>query len=254
MTNGLRESSVLAIDDALRIATAIPVEYSRRTWESKQAARKQAAQVADELIAAGQAAEDDRRNIEVAFGCQFHFGNSVNVLGFTVQELASFAGVSEEIASRFLGRMSQTFGHRNPDFRQTFTDALCGSNSYNTLNERPIVAHGGRYWVLVPPVLRSALMTTFYFDLIRDKKYRPTFDKDRAAFLEAQTGEYLRRVFPTKDSVVLNPLYQTMKNSPTCSCCTTARYSSCNVSQRSSRTLQTSAGISISFATTYRRA
>lgn len=194
------------IDDALRIATAIPVEYSRRTWESKQAARKQAAQGADELIATGKAAEDDRRNIEMAFGCQFHFGNSVNALGFTVDELASFAGVSEEIASAFLGRLSQTFGHHNPDFPKTFTEAFAAPTDYNTLNERPIVAHGGRYWLVVPPVLRPALMTTFYFDLIRDKKYRPTFDKHRAAFLEAQTAEYLRRVFP-KGSVVLNPRY-----------------------------------------------
>jgi hypothetical protein len=194
------------IDDALQIATALPVEYSRRTRESKLAARKRAAQVADDLIGTGQAAEGDRTNIEVAVGCQLHFGNSVNVLGFTVKELASFAGVSEEIAVRFLGRMSQTFGHHNPDFPKTFTDALAAPTDYNTLNERPLVAHGGRYWVLVPPVFRSALMATFYFDLIRDKKYRPTFDKERAAFLEAQTAEYLRRVFP-KDSVFLNPLY-----------------------------------------------
>jgi hypothetical protein len=102
--------------------------------------------------------------------------------------------------------MSQCFGYRNSEFADTFTDALATPTDYNTLNERPLLKHDSQHWLLVPPVLKSALMTTFFFDLLRDKTYKPKFDRERGAFLELQTAACLRRIF-SEDAVVLNPLY-----------------------------------------------
>jgi len=201
-----RKNLGFTIDDAIRIAEAISKEYSDRKFASKQAAIEQARRKADELIASGEATEGDRPRVEVAYGCYFHFGNSVNVLGFTPEQLCSLAGVRLEVASKFLSRMSQPFGYHNPDFPNTFTDAYTAPTDYNTLNERPIVTHDGRYWLLVLPTLKSALATTFYFDLIRDKAYKPIFDRERAAWLEKETAAYLSRLFPT-DTVYLNPFY-----------------------------------------------
>jgi hypothetical protein len=102
--------------------------------------------------------------------------------------------------------MSQEFGHRNPSFPASFMDPAAAPWDYNTLNERPIVRRGGKYWLFVGPLLRSALFTTFYFDLLNDGAYWPTFAKARGSYLERKTAECLRRVFPL-EMTLLNPLY-----------------------------------------------
>ena len=72
--------------------------------------------------------------------------------------------------------------------------------------ERPIVKRDGKYWLFVGPLLRSTLLTTFYFDFLSDDAYWPTFEKARGIYLERKTAECLRRVFP-EGMTLSNPLY-----------------------------------------------
>ena len=194
------------IDDALKMAKAITDEYAKRNWDSKESSRQVAQNQADTFIKEGQACETDRYNIETNIGCKLHFGNATNLFAFTEEQLATFSDVPNEVAAGFLQRMSQEFGYRNSLFPDTFTTATSAPSDYNTLRERPIISHGGKYWLIVPPVMGSVLLSTFYFDLLNDRQYRPLFDKERATFLEAETATYLRRSFPA-NSVLLNPFY-----------------------------------------------
>jgi hypothetical protein len=135
-------------------------------------------------------------------GCGLHFGQAEMLLGFTAEELSEFAGLPIQTCQHFLDRMLQEFGHRNPAFPDSFTDAAKAGWDYNTLHERPIVARGGKYWVFVPPLLRSALFHTFYFDLMQDAVYRPTFEKARGRFVETKTAECMRVRVATSEATL----------------------------------------------------
>ena len=67
------------------------------------------------------------------------------------------------------------------------------------------VAASGIGWFL-SPIIQTVVLKTFYFDLMQDASYRPTFEKARGRWLESKTAEYLRRVFDDEE-VLLNPLY-----------------------------------------------
>ncbi len=194
------------IDQALRIAAAIPVEYGRRSMAEKALAMSIAPAEADEYISSGQATDGEREQVELAIACHHYFGRSSDILAFSDEELSEFSGVPLEACQRFLERMSQEFGYRNPDFPNTFTDPISAPVDYNTLKERPLITRDGRYWYLAPPVLKPALLQTFFFDLFRDKTYGDVFNAARGAFVEKKTAEYLARVFPA-ESVILNPEY-----------------------------------------------
>ena len=176
--------------------------FSRSLCQARQEARRQT----DELIASREVAETARRDVESRIGCALHFGNPERVLGFTSDDLSQCSGMSARTCRDFLKRMSQEFGYRNTEFPNSFTDPAAAPWDYNTLHERPIVTRADRYWLFVPPLLRSALFTTFYFDLMKDGAYRPTFENARGKFLECKTADCLRRVFPA-EAVVLNPYY-----------------------------------------------
>ena len=92
-----------------------------------------------------------------------------------------------------------------PRKHSVFSDPHSAPWDYNTLYERPFIQRGDRYWMLLSPIMQTVILTTFYFDLMQDAAYRPTFEEARGRWLEANTAEYLRRVFADKD-VLLNPL------------------------------------------------
>ena len=191
------------IGDAIALAAAIRREYEKRDWDSRNSARQEARIRADELIAARHVDDANRLQVETAVACRLHFGNAENLLAFTVEELAEFSDLPLEVCRAFVHRMSQDFGYHNPQFPNTFIDPLASPWDYNTLGERPLIRHNGRYWL---PLVgsRQVLFDTFYFDLMADTGYRSAFEKARGTFVETKTAEYLHRVFPP-DEVLLNP-------------------------------------------------
>jgi hypothetical protein len=204
--NWFRQRYGFTIAEAIKLSNAIDRECGKRFNRSLGEARKEAHRNASELIAGHRANEEQRSNLEGRIFCALHFGQAENLLAFTPQELSDVAGVPVEICECFFARISQEFGYRNPSFQNSFADPATAPWDYNTLNERPIVRRDGKYWLFVGPLLRSALFTTFYFDLLRDETYRPAFEKARGAYLENKTAECLRRVFPP-NMTLLNPLY-----------------------------------------------
>lgn len=75
---------------------------------------------------------------------------------------------------------------------------------FNTLYEKPFVHHDGRYFLFVPPLVRTALFKTFWFDLQADATYRETFKAAQGRWLELEVAERLRQVF-VPEAVILNP-------------------------------------------------
>src|SRR5262249_26535669 len=147
----------------IRISKAIDKECGERFNRSIQQARTNAHAKAAEMIAGKQIVEDQRADLEARIACVLHFEQAKDTLAFTAEELSDFAQVPKQTAACFLERMSQEFGYHNASFPNSFNDPTKAGWDYNTLNERPIVARDGRYWLFVGPLLRSALFTTFYF-------------------------------------------------------------------------------------------
>jgi hypothetical protein len=202
-----REHLGFTIAEGVKLSKAIDRECGERFNRSLEQARTEAHRKADELIANQQATEDQRSDLESRIGCALHFGQAESLLAFTPAELSRFSDVPTQTSECFLRRMSQEFGYRNPSFPAAFMNSAAAAWDYNTLNERPIVRRDGKYWLFVGPLLRSALFTTFYFDLLNDGAYWPTFEKARGNYLERKTAECLRRVFP-REMTLLNPLYR----------------------------------------------
>jgi hypothetical protein len=201
-----REHYGFTIAEAVTLFEAIGSEYEGRCERSRERARKEAHDETARLIAEGQTIEEQRSEFQTRIACGLHFGQAEKLLGFTAAELSEFGSLPIQTCQHFLDRVSQEFGHRNPAFPDSFTDPEKAGWDYNTLHERPVVTRGGRYWVFVPPLLRSALFHAFYFDLMLDEAYRPTFEKARGRFVETKTADCLRRIFPS-DMTLLNPLY-----------------------------------------------
>ena len=201
-----REHLGFTISEAIKMSKAIDCECGERFNRSIERARTGSRKKVDDLLAEHQITEEERAGIETNIACALHFGHAESLLAFTPQELSHFSDVPMRIAECFLDRMSQEFGHRNPAFPDSFTDPVKAAWDYNTLNERPIVTREGRYWLFVGPLLRSALFTTFYFDLLGDISYKPTFEKARGTYLEKKTAECLARLFPPAMTLV-NPFY-----------------------------------------------
>ncbi|HXC32852.1 MAG TPA: hypothetical protein VNZ56_10280 [Verrucomicrobiae bacterium] len=194
------------IAEAVSLSEAMALEYGKRFNRSLELARSEAPKMATDLIEATQFPESARRELETRIGCGLHFGAAETLLGFTAEELSEFSGIPIEISTSFLARMSQEFGYRNSSFPQPFEDALTAPWDFNTLNERPLVRRGSTYWLFVMPMLNASLQSTFYFDLLKDTAYWPTFEEASGRSLEAMTAECLCRVFPPP-MTVLNPLY-----------------------------------------------
>jgi hypothetical protein len=199
-----REHCGFCIADGVILSQAIFRLYSDRFTHSLRSARERARKLVDDLVAQGEVAENERKDAETQVGCALHFGRSEEIFGFTVEDLSQFSNIQLETCRSFLDRMSQQFGYHNPKFPDSFTNPAAAPWDYNTLHERPIMERAGKHWLFVPPLLPTAVFTTFYFDLMQDRGYRSTFEKARGKFVEYKTAECLRRVFPAR-AVVLNP-------------------------------------------------
>ncbi len=201
-----RQHYGFTIAEGINLAQALGQYYEERFNRSLEQSRDDARAKAAELIASNEATEDQRSDLERKIFCALHFGEAEGLLGFTSGEISQYSGVPIETCQLFLNRMSQEFGHRNPRFPASFTEPTTAAWDYNTLNERPIVRRGNKHWLFVPPLLRSSLLNTFYFDIIRDDDYGPTFNAARGTYLEATTAKCLNRIFPP-GMTLLNPFY-----------------------------------------------
>ena len=126
------------------------------------------------------------------------------IIGFTVEDLATVSELPSATCASLLKRLSQDFGYRNSQHPETFTDAKQSPWDFNTLYEKPFVHHGGRYFLFVPPLVRTALFKTFWFDLQGDPNYRETFKAAQGQWLEREVAERLRLIFGPA-AVILNP-------------------------------------------------
>lgn len=125
------------------------------------------------------------------------------ILGFTIEDLERASELPRWTCESLLKRLSQDFGYRNSQYPDTFLDAKKAPWDFNTLYEKPFVHHGDRYFMFVPPLVRTALFKTFWFDLQSDKTYRETFKAAQGRWLEGEVAERLGKVFGP-NSVFLN--------------------------------------------------
>ena len=147
----------------------------------------------------------EREQYLQAWGCHFHFAEAKDFLSFTVDQLSDFSAIPLNRCQRLMDRLSQGFGYRHPLFPQTFHDPSRAVWDFNTLRERPILSTNS-YWLFLTPTFDQAVFTTFYYELLADKGYRPRFDDARFRYLETQAASCFKTVFPS-ESVLLNPLY-----------------------------------------------
>jgi hypothetical protein len=201
-----RRNHGFTIGEAIQLSRAIDRLCNYRINESMRRAREVARGKIEDLVACQEIDESERADAEIRIAAFLHFGDSHGWLAFTSEDLHCFSGLPLRTCQDFLDRMSQQFGYRNDKFPHSFTDPAAAPWDFNTLHERPIVRRSEKHWLFVPSLLPSALFTTFHYDLLRDKAYLPTYEKGRGKFLENQTAECLRRVFP-KETVLLNPTY-----------------------------------------------
>ncbi|MBI4596136.1 MAG: hypothetical protein HY730_07130, partial [Candidatus Tectomicrobia bacterium] len=195
------------ISDALSISESIVDEYNRRINDEKQSYKERAREYVEKLIKNGEATEDERNDLETSVGCYNYFGNSDVISSFTLDELIHFSGFSKEVCERYLKRLSQEFGYRNQKYPDTFINPHLAPWDYNTLYERPIVAHNNKYFIPIISLLNEVFLHTFYYDLIADNEYWKTVgEKKYGAWLEQKTAEFLKRIFPHSE-VFLNPEY-----------------------------------------------
>jgi hypothetical protein len=125
------------------------------------------------------------------------------IVSFTVTDLERASELPRAMCESLLKRLSQEFGYRNCQYPDTFLDPKKAPWDFNTLYERPFVHHEGRYFMFVPPLVRTALLKTFWFDLQADEDYRETFKAAQGRWLEREVAERLRCVFGP-NSVFLN--------------------------------------------------
>jgi hypothetical protein len=198
------------INQAIQISKSITEEYSQRFNESKNGLKGRAKKFVDELLERGEGEERDREDLEKRAAVYLLFGRSDSLLCFTVDELTMFSGVSHNVCERYLERMSQTFGYRNVKFPDVFENPLAAPWDYNSLYERPIIAHEGRYFLPVPSLLPTVLFNTFHYDLITDLTYRETYNAKRGPWLEKRTADCFGKIFPPNE-IFLNAKYKVGK-------------------------------------------
>ena len=194
------------ISEAMEISESITGEYNMRFNASKEYAQAKAREFADEVIRNTEAHEADRAELEMKSACYHHYGNSDSLLSFTLNELSSFSGHEMKTCKRYLQRMSQRFGYRNPRFPHTFQYPFSAPWDYNTLYERPIIHHEDKYFAAMPSLFATVLFNTFHYDLISDPIYRDEYDRKRGKWLETKTADCLKWIFPHNE-VLLNPEY-----------------------------------------------
>ncbi|MCD6283853.1 hypothetical protein J7J12_01195 [bacterium] len=195
------------ISDALLISESIVNEYNQRVNNEKQLCSERARKHVNELIKNGKANENDRKDLEVKFGCYYYFSNADKILSFTLDDLVRFSKQPKEKCERYLARLSQKFGYRNPKHNDTYKDPYTAPWDYNTLYERPIISHNGKYFAPLPPLFNETLLHTFYYDLIGDDQYwKKEGEKKYGSWLEQEVASLLKNIFP-ENKIFINPQY-----------------------------------------------
>ncbi|MBI1331267.1 MAG: hypothetical protein GC165_00135 [Armatimonadetes bacterium] len=94
---------------------------------------------------------------------------------------------SKEAIESFLTRLSHELGSVESD-----PDPI----GMNPLVSRPFIRFEGMYFLPVPSAMYEAFLSTFHFDIWHDESYRSRYDDARAKWLEIQSLEALRGLFP----------------------------------------------------------
>ncbi len=195
------------IKEAIEISQSITNKYERRVNEERGKSIKQAEKYADEQIKNGKIEEKDRKFCETQKSWYSFYGNSDRILSFTLEELSKFSGYPKEKCEKYLNRLSQTFGYKNPAFPDTFKNPHSAPWDYNTLCEKPIIFYKGKYFVPAYPRFPEVLLRTFYYDLFSDKEYWAKEGQGKyGRWLERKTADCFRKIFPSEE-VYLNPEY-----------------------------------------------
>jgi len=195
------------IKEAVKISRSIIKEYKQRINKAYSESVKMGIEYADNLIKEKKAEEKDRDFWKIQKRWYVFYGDSDNILLFTVEELSKFSGFSIEKCEKYLQRLSQTFGYRNPFFQDTYNDPQSAPWDYNTIYERPIILHNGRYFVPLISRLSEVLLKTFYYDLIGDKTFWEKEGHEKyGKWLERRTAECFQEIFPSEE-IYLGPKY-----------------------------------------------
>lgn len=190
------------IKEALSLAEAFLHEYDNRINREKIVSIKHVQNVIKEA----EIDEEFKRELELISYVEHYFGRAHEFLGISIDELTRLSHIPRSTCFKILERLSQEIGYQNAKFPNTHRDPHSAPWDFNTLYERLFVRREGKYWMILPAIVRQALMSTFYYDLMADRNYRPVFTKSRGAWLERKTAECFQRVFDNTE-VFCNPRY-----------------------------------------------
>ena len=194
------------IKEAIELSKSIEREYDERVNEWREKVKVYVKKEVNDLVKNGKASEKDRKGLETKLSVYLYFSNSDKLLSFTLDELHSFSGLTKETCTKFLKRLSQSFGYRNPEFTNTFQNPFAAPWDYNTLYERPIIFYENKYFAPILFLFPTVLFDTFNYDLISDSTYSQTYNKKRGAWLEERTANCFKKIFH-QNEVLLNPKY-----------------------------------------------
>ena len=190
------------IKEALALVKAFGYKYNDRINAEKSISREHAVNAVKDV----HVDEECKRALELTTYAEHYFGRAHENLGISIDELTQLTHIPKCTCINILARLSQEIGYQNPKFPNTHRDPHSAPWDFNTLYERPFVRSGDRYWMILPAIIRQALMSTFYFDLMDDPDYQQEFAKARGEWLERKTADCFQRVFNHAD-IFLNPRY-----------------------------------------------
>lgn len=188
-----------SIQDAISFLNNIHKEVSRRINDDLKTAREFAKTFCSSL-------DDVDESTEVQVFCAKYFGEAEKRFDFSEEEILKISGSNPAIARKILGRLSQEFGYKNQFFPNCFESGTKAPWDHNTIYERPFIKRGDRYFAMLVTFTHEALYRTFHYDLLADKKYKPTYDDKRGKWIERRVAKTLEGIFP-KHAIFLNPLY-----------------------------------------------
>lgn len=194
------------IKEAINIYKAIRKEFVKRDKEEADKSKGKATEWANEQIITGKYPEKNRKELETKAWCYLFYCNSDKLLSFTLEELSDFSKTPIKICKNFLKRLSQVFGYRNPNFKNTFQNPFSAPWDYNTLYERPIIFYDDKYFIPLPAIFPTVLFNSFHYDLWNDENYREKYNKERGRWLEKRTAAAFEKIFP-KDKIIINSKY-----------------------------------------------
>ncbi len=194
------------INDAIEICQSITNEYIERVNRISTTCKEEAKELTNKQITQDPTLKNINEKLEASNFCKLFFCMSDEHLGFDLDQLITFSGLSRAKCSAFLDRLSQPFGYKNNMFPDSYKDPLTAPFDYNTLYERPIIKNRNKYFLTNAAVVPSVLLNTFHYDIIKDSSYKENYNDARGKWLEHRTANSFKKIFNDHD-VILNPLY-----------------------------------------------